>query len=79
MKMGRNTKHFQHLTSWVLQQKYEGRESFMMVFTFKFVVTRKKIVQNNHYHLSLLSEHVLGRDFLFNFEILRVLQKNSKF
>jgi hypothetical protein len=34
MKMGRNTKCSQHLTSLVLQQKYEGRKSFMMVFIY---------------------------------------------
>jgi hypothetical protein len=43
MKMGRNTKCSQHLTSLVLQQKYVGRESFMMVFTYKFVIMRKKM------------------------------------
>jgi hypothetical protein len=80
MKMGRKTKHFQHLTSLVLQQKYERRESFIMVFTYEFVIMRKKLYKIIINHLSFLSEqHVLGRDFLFDFEILRALQKISKF
>jgi len=43
MEMGKNTKCFQHLTSLVLQQKYEGRESFVMILVYKFVITRKKL------------------------------------